>query len=141
MQATMLEEQNDDRLQGLTDRVAVLKSITIGIGNEVVEGTKDLNSLGDAMSNARDFLGGTVKRMNNMARRQGGWFCNMMLFLLFVCWLFVSRLPSSVRRTQQQLTYITHSTGVPMVVETISNSHAFNSAQSPHTCLYPRPRL
>lgn len=90
LQASMLEEQNDERLQGLSDRVAILKSITIGIGNEVVEGTKDLNSLGDAMSNARDFLGGTVKRMNHMARRQGGWFCNMMMFLLFVCWLFVS---------------------------------------------------
>ncbi|CAO1634847.1 unnamed protein product [Sympodiomycopsis kandeliae] len=89
LQASLLEEQNDERLKGLSDKVAVLKSITVGIGNEVIDGTKDLNSLGEAMSNARDFLGGTMKRMNHMARRQGGWFCNMMLFLLFVCWLFV----------------------------------------------------
>lgn len=30
-----------------------------------------------------------------MARRQGGWFCNMMIFILFVIWIFVSGLRKS----------------------------------------------
>lgn len=29
--------------------------------------------------------------MNRMARRQGSWFCNMMIFIIFVVWIFVSR--------------------------------------------------
>ncbi|PWN18484.1 hypothetical protein BCV69DRAFT_285114 [Microstroma glucosiphilum] len=88
-QAEQLEEQNDERLQGLSDRVKILKDITLGIGNEVREGTKELGTLGEAMSGASAFLGGTFQRMNKMAKRQGGWFWNMMGFLLFVCWLFV----------------------------------------------------
>lgn len=85
-----LEEQNDSRLDGLTARVSMLKEITLNIGTEVREGTKELGTLGEAFENTSAFLGGTFKRMNKMAKRQGGWFCNMMLFLLFVTWLFVS---------------------------------------------------
>ncbi|CDW98664.1 hypothetical protein [Sporisorium scitamineum] len=85
-----LEEQNDQRLEGLTARVSMLKEITLNIGTEVRESTKDLGVLGEAFENTSAFLGGTFKRMNKMAKRQGGWFCNMMLFLLFVTWIFVS---------------------------------------------------
>lgn len=85
-----LEEQNDQRLQGLTARVSMLKEITLNIGTEVRDSTKDLGALGEAFENTSTFLGATFKRMNKMAKRQGGWFCNMMLFLLFVTWLFVS---------------------------------------------------
>ncbi|CDS82057.1 related to BET1-Type II membrane protein required for vesicular transport between ER and Golgi [Sporisorium scitamineum] len=84
-----LEEQNDQRLEGLTARVSMLKEITLNIGTEVRESTKDLGVLGEAFENTSAFLGGTFKRMNKMAKRQGGWFCNMMLFLLFVTWIFV----------------------------------------------------
>ncbi|KAJ9478294.1 Protein transport protein BET1 [Pseudozyma hubeiensis] len=84
-----LEEQNDQRLDGLTARVSMLKEITLNIGTEVRESTKDMGVLGEAFENTSAFLGGTFKRMNKMAKRQGGWFCNMMLFLLFVTWLFV----------------------------------------------------
>jgi hypothetical protein len=44
----------------------------------------------DAFSNTSAFLGNTFNRMNHMARRQGGWWCNMMMFLVLVIWLFVS---------------------------------------------------
>ncbi|SNX83264.1 related to BET1 - Type II membrane protein required for vesicular transport between ER and Golgi [Melanopsichium pennsylvanicum] len=84
-----LEEQNDQRLEGLTARVSMLKEITLNIGTEVRDSTKDLGVLGEAFDNTSAFLGGTFKRMNKMAKRQGGWFCNMMLFLLFVTWIFV----------------------------------------------------
>ena len=76
--AADLEEQNDARLEGLSERIKLLKDISMGIGREVRESTGELN-----------FLGNTFNRMNNMARRQKGWFCNMMLFLLLVVWIFV----------------------------------------------------
>ncbi|PWN46797.1 hypothetical protein IE53DRAFT_391037 [Violaceomyces palustris] len=84
-----LEEQNDARLDGLSARVKILKEITTGIGQEVRDSTKDMGSLTEAFENTSAFLGNTFNRMNKMARRQGGWFCNMMIFLLFVSWIFV----------------------------------------------------
>lgn len=43
--AEQLEEQNDEHLEGLTAKVRILKDITVGIGNEVRDSTKDLDSL------------------------------------------------------------------------------------------------
>lgn len=51
-------------------------------------------------SNSSAFLGNTFKRMNHMAKRQGGWYCNMMMFLLFVIWIFVSSSADITRSTQ-----------------------------------------
>lgn len=119
--AEQLEEGNDERLQGLSDRVKILKDITLGIGNEVREGTKDLNSLQEAMSNAGALLGNTFTKMNKMARRQGGWFCNMMLFLLFICWLFVSGRAAQSAFEPLSLLLIPpfpyYNSGLPLVVE------------------------
>lgn len=43
--AEQLEEQNDEHLEGLSAKVRILKDITVGIGNEVRDSTKDLDSL------------------------------------------------------------------------------------------------
>ncbi|PKI84815.1 hypothetical protein MVES_001198 [Malassezia vespertilionis] len=86
--AAHLEEQNDSRLDALSERIKLLRDISTGIGNEVRESTSEMNSLNDVFSNASALLGNTFTRMNAMARRQRGWFCNMMLFLLFVIWVF-----------------------------------------------------
>lgn len=43
--AEQLEEQNDEHLEGLSAKVRMLKDITVGIGNEVRDSTKDLDSL------------------------------------------------------------------------------------------------
>lgn len=131
-----LEEGNDERLQGLSDRVKVLKNITLGIRNEVRESTKDLNSLQEAMSNAGALLGNTFNKMNHMARRQGGWFCNMMLFLFIVFWLFVSRCWQSTTRGLRQTSSCTaapierkhtydRSPGLPVAVEKIVRLPSF----------------
>lgn len=53
------------------------------------DSTADMNSLNDVFSNASALLGSTFTRMNAMARSQRGWFCNMMLFLILVIWIFV----------------------------------------------------
>ncbi|PWN37570.1 uncharacterized protein FA14DRAFT_141966 [Meira miltonrushii] len=87
--AEQLEEQNDEHLEGLSAKVRILKDITVGIGNEVRDSTKDLDSLGEAFSNSSAFLGNTFNRMKHMASRQGSWHCNMFLFVLFIIWIFV----------------------------------------------------
>ncbi|CEH19021.1 V-SNARE [Ceraceosorus bombacis] len=84
-----LEEQNDQRLEGLSAKVRILKDITLGIGQEVRDGTAEMSTLSEAFSNTGSFLKGTFTRMNRMAGRQTGWFCNMMLFLMLVGWIFV----------------------------------------------------
>lgn len=43
----------------------------------------------DAFSSTSTFLSGTFQRMNRMARRQGGQWYYLMLFLLLVLWIFV----------------------------------------------------
>ncbi|CAD6888446.1 unnamed protein product [Tilletia controversa] len=84
-----LEEANDERLEGLSAKVKMLKDITVGIGNEVRDSTKDMDVLGGAFTTTSAFLGGTFTKMNRMASRQSSWFCNMMIFILFVIWIFV----------------------------------------------------
>lgn len=88
--ASDLEEQNDARLSGLSERIKLLKDISTGIGVEARDSTNDMNSLNEIFANTGAFLGSTFQRMNSMARRQRGWFCNMMLFLVLVVWIFVS---------------------------------------------------
>lgn len=87
--AADLEEQNDARLSGLSERIKLLKDISTGIGKEARESTAEMNSLNDLFSNASSLLGTTFNKMTVMARRQRGWFCNMMLFIMLVIWIFV----------------------------------------------------
>jgi len=76
-------------LSGLSERIKLLKDISTGIGVEARDSTNDMNSLNEIFANTGAFLGSTFQRMNSMARRQRGWFCNMMLFLVLVVWIFV----------------------------------------------------
>ncbi|ORX36510.1 hypothetical protein BD324DRAFT_629140 [Kockovaella imperatae] len=84
-----VEGQNDERLEGLLGKVKVLKDITVGIGNEVRDGNLELTGMNDAFGSTSNFLNGTFRRMNKMAKKQGIGWCYFMLFLLFVLWIFV----------------------------------------------------
>jgi len=84
-----LEGQNDERLEGLTAKVKLLKDITIGIGNEVRDSTVQLSQMNDAFAETGTILGGTFRRMNAMASRQGGRWCCYMIFIVLVFWFFV----------------------------------------------------
>ncbi|WVQ79128.1 hypothetical protein IAT38_001223 [Cryptococcus sp. DSM 104549] len=84
-----IEGQNDERLDGLLGKVKLLKDITVGIGNEVRDSNLQLGNMNDTFSSTSTFLGGTFRRMNKMAKRQGSNWCWFMLFLLFVMWIFV----------------------------------------------------
>jgi len=86
-----LESQNEEELEGLGAKVKMLKDISISIGNEVRDSTKFLNGMNDSFSETQGFLGGTFRRMNAMASRQGGRWWYWMLFLFLVFWIFVIR--------------------------------------------------
>ncbi|GJN87834.1 hypothetical protein Rhopal_000789-T1 [Rhodotorula paludigena] len=83
-----IEGQNDEALEGLSQKVKLLKNITINIGNEVRDSTKMLNGMNDTFGETGNFLGGTMKKMQKMARRQGGQWCLWMVFLGIVATVF-----------------------------------------------------
>ncbi|KAG9005912.1 hypothetical protein FRB94_001122 [Tulasnella sp. JGI-2019a] len=84
-----LEGQNDERLEGLTAKVKILKDITIGIGKEVQTSTVQLTQMNDAFAETSGILSGTFHRMNAMATRQGGRWACYMIFLVLVSWFFI----------------------------------------------------
>ncbi|KAJ7293373.1 hypothetical protein C8J57DRAFT_1429197 [Mycena rebaudengoi] len=84
-----LEGQNDEQLDGLSAKVKLLKDITIGIGNEVRESTIQLSQMNDAFAETSGILGGTFRRMNNMATRQGCRWLWYIVFLVIVFWFFI----------------------------------------------------
>ncbi|BFZ60965.1 protein transport protein bet1 [Saitoella coloradoensis] len=83
-----LESQNDDKIEGLSAKVRMLKDITVAIGQEVRESSSLIENMNDKFASTKDYLGGTMKRMTTMARRQGvGWF-HYMMFIFFCFFLF-----------------------------------------------------
>lgn len=67
----------------------MLKNITIGIRDEVKESTVQLSQMNDAFAETGGILGGTFRRMNNMAERQGCRFLWYIVFLVIVFWFFI----------------------------------------------------
>lgn len=87
--AEQLESQNDEAIEGLSAKVKMLKEISIGIGTEVRDSSKLLSSMNDSFAEAGGLLAGTFRRMNVMARSQGGRWWYWMIFLIIVFWVFV----------------------------------------------------
>ncbi|ORY54486.1 hypothetical protein BCR35DRAFT_272175, partial [Leucosporidium creatinivorum] len=83
-----LEGQNNENIEGLSAKVRLLKDITINIGNEVRDSTKLLSGMNDTFDETGGFLGGTMKKMNKMARKQGGQWCLWMGFLIICFFVF-----------------------------------------------------
>ncbi|EKM83430.1 hypothetical protein AGABI1DRAFT_88422 [Agaricus bisporus var. burnettii JB137-S8] len=84
-----LENQNDEAIEGLSAKVKLLKDITVGIGNEVRESTKQLSQMNDAFAETGGILQGTFRRMNTMATKQGCRWLWYILFLIIVFWFFI----------------------------------------------------
>jgi len=84
-----LEGQNDERLEGLAGKVKMLKDLSKGIQAEVRESATQLGQMNDAFAETSGILGGTFRRMNNMATRQGCRFLWYIVFLVIVLWFFL----------------------------------------------------
>lgn len=83
--ANILEQQNNERIDLLSDQVARLKGLTIDIGNEVREQNSLLDSMGDGFSNTRDLLQGSLLRITTMLDQGGAkHMCYLVAFCVFV---------------------------------------------------------
>ena len=83
--ASIMEQQNNDRISELSDQVARLKGLTIDIGNEVREQNSLLDNMGDGFTNVGDMLTGSLARMGIMLERGGAkHMCYLVAFVVFV---------------------------------------------------------
>uniref|UniRef100_A0A7R9WA63 t-SNARE coiled-coil homology domain-containing protein n=1 Tax=Pseudictyota dubia TaxID=2749911 RepID=A0A7R9WA63_9STRA len=90
MNAGIMEQQNNDRINELSEHVARLKGLTIDIGNEVKEQNGLLDNMGDNFGNVGDMLSGSLRRIGTMLERGGAkHMCYMIGFVVFVmCFLY-----------------------------------------------------
>ncbi|KAL7448504.1 hypothetical protein ACHAWC_000680 [Mediolabrus comicus] len=83
--ASIMEQQNNDRINELSDQVARLKGLTLDIGNEVQEQNNLLDGMGDNFGNVGEMLAGSLQRMGVMMERGGAkHMCYLVAFVVFV---------------------------------------------------------
>ena len=61
-----MEQQNDERISELSEQVAMLKGLTIDIGNEVKEQNSLLDQMQNGFSNTGDMLADSLRRIGTM---------------------------------------------------------------------------
>ncbi|KAL1306532.1 hypothetical protein AAFC00_005223 [Neodothiora populina] len=89
-----LESQNDEQVSVLSGKVAMLKDITLRIGDEIRDSTAFAEKMNDQFGNTSARLKGTMNRMLRMAERTGvGWkvwlgFFAAVIVLFCYVWLF-----------------------------------------------------
>ncbi len=83
--ASIMEQQNNDRINELSDQVSRLKGLTLDIGNEVQEQNNLLDGMGDNFGNVGEMLAGSLQRMGVMMERGGAkHMCYLVMFVVFV---------------------------------------------------------
>jgi blocked early in transport 1 len=83
--AGIMEQQNNDRISELSEQVAMLKGLTIDIGNEVREQNSLLDSMHDGFMSTQDMLSGSLQRIGTMLESGGAKaMCYMVAFVVFV---------------------------------------------------------
>ena len=80
--AGILEQQNNEYIDELSDQVARLKGLTIDIGNEVREQNSLLDGMGDGFQNVGDMLGNSLHRIGTMLNSGG---TKHMLYMVTFC--------------------------------------------------------
>ena len=83
--AGIMEQQNNERISELSEQVAMLKGLTIDIGNEVREQNSLLDNMQDGFANTQDMLVGSLRRIGTMLESGGAkHMCYMVAFVVFV---------------------------------------------------------
>ncbi|KAK8107702.1 uncharacterized protein PG998_009715 [Apiospora kogelbergensis] len=89
-----LESQNDSQVSGILDKVGILKSMSVAMGDEIRDSTAMMEKMNDTFDNTRLRVRGTMNRMMIMADRTGvgwrvwlGFFAAIIVIFLYV-WLF-----------------------------------------------------
>lgn len=83
--ASIMEQQNNERISELSEHVAMLKGLTNDIHSEVRDQNNFLDTLQDGFYNTQDMLQGSLVRIGTMLE-QGGIkkLCYMAGFIVFV---------------------------------------------------------
>ncbi|KAK9877053.1 hypothetical protein WA026_016081 [Henosepilachna vigintioctopunctata] len=76
-----IEDENDQLTNELKDKVSILKSLSIDIGNEVRYQDKVLRDVDDDLERTGGFLGKTMNRVIKLGR--GSHNCNILYIILF----------------------------------------------------------
>lgn len=87
MNSNIMEQQNNDKIDQLSDQVALLKGLTIDIGNEVREQNSLLDQMGDGFANTGDLLAGSLKKIGTMLESGGA--KHMLIMVGFIVTVFV----------------------------------------------------
>ena len=80
--ANILESQNNERINELSDQVARLKGLTIDIGSEVREQNSLLDNMGDGFMHTGDLLRSSLSRIGTMLETGG---TKHMLYMIIFC--------------------------------------------------------
>merc|ERR1712038_432949 len=85
MNSNIMEQQNNDKIDQLSDQVALLKGLTIDIGNEVREQNSLLDQMGDGFASTGDLLAGSLRKIGTMLESGGAkHMCYMVGFIVAV---------------------------------------------------------
>lgn len=85
MNSNIMEQQNNDKIDQLSSQVAMLKGLTIDIGNEVKEQNSLLDQMGDGFANTGDLLAGSLRKIGTMLEKGGArHMCMMVGFIVAV---------------------------------------------------------
>ncbi|KAK9764511.1 protein transport protein bet1 [Basidiobolus ranarum] len=80
-----LENMNEQRIEGLSDKVSLLREITLNIGDEVRDQNAYLKDMGSDFERTGTYLKGTMRRFYAMAQTQSGrYMIYLILFALLV---------------------------------------------------------
>ena len=80
--AGIMEQQNNEYIDELSDQVARLKGLTIDIGNEVKEQNSLLDGMGDGFQNVGDMLSNSLTRIGTMLQSSSN---KHMLYMVVFC--------------------------------------------------------
>lgn len=80
--SNILESQNNDRINDLSDQVARLKGLTIDIGSEVREQNSLLDNMGEGFMNTGDMLRSSLGRIGTMLETGG---TKHMMYMIGFC--------------------------------------------------------
>lgn len=87
MNANIMESQNNERIDELSQQVARLKGLTIDIGNEVREQNSLLDQMQDGFASTGDMLAGSLRKIGTML--QAGGAKHMMYMVMFIVAVFI----------------------------------------------------
>lgn len=83
-----IEDENDRMTSELKDKIHVLKSLSIDIGNEVKYQDKLLRDVDDDLDRTGGFLGNTMNRVLRLTKGSHNYYI-VYLFLFSICVFFI----------------------------------------------------